>query len=146
MDYKETDLVPPPDVPARAVVRWTPARFLLVGGCALIVLGLSGALGLFSSLPPSNVLNPPYWIDWVHVSVGTVAILVALKGNANIQRRLAFVPAVLGSAMGIAGLALSLHSGHGISPKPVDLSDHVTHVCVGALASWAIWNTRPRIA
>jgi len=127
------------DANARAVVFWTPARFLLVGGSALIVLGFSGVLGISQSLSAADLFNPPRWINWLHLSVGTAAMLVAFKGKASVQRGIAFVPAVLGSTLGIAGLALSLYAGPG---KASDLSDHLAHLFVGAMASWATWNAK----
>ena len=128
-----------------SLIHWMPARFLAVGGCALICLGTSGALGIFSYLPTTNVLNPPYWINWVHIAVGCIAVLVVLKGNASVQQGLTMVPAALGSALGIGGLVLSLYTGHAQSGgRPVDLSDHITHLCVGAMASWALWSSRSR--
>jgi hypothetical protein len=133
------------DANARPAVRWTPARFLLVGGSVLIVLGLSGILEISGSLSRSDLLNPPYWINWLHLSVGAAAALVALKGNPNIQRGMALVPAVLASTLGIGGLASSLYAWHGKASEPLDLSEPIAHICVGTMASWAVWNTRPRI-
>jgi hypothetical protein len=132
------------DANARPAVRWTPARFLLVGGTVLIVLGLSGILGISESLSRSDLLNPPYWINWLHLSVGASGALVALKGSPNIQRGMAFVPAVLASALGICGLAWNLYRWYGQVSEPLDLSEPIAHICVGTMASWAVWHTRPR--
>ena len=102
------------------------------------------ALGTFSSLSPVEIFNPPYWINWVHLSVGTATAVVALKGNTNTQRGFDFVPAVLASTLGIIGVTLSLYGLHGHASEPLGVSDHVTNFCVGGMASWAVWNRRPR--
>jgi len=90
-----------------------------------------------------DLFNAPSWINSLHLSVGTTALLVAAKGTAKIQRAMAFVPAVLGSILGICGLCLSFYADH--NSTPADLSDPLTHLCVGAMAFWAVWNTRSRI-
>ena len=130
---------------ALPAARWTPARFLLAGGSVLIVLGLSGILEVTGSLSRSDLLNPPHWINWLHLSVGASAVVLALKGNPNIQRGMALVPAVLASTLGIGGLGLSLYAWHGKALEFPDLSEPIAHICVGAMACWAVWNTRPRI-
>ena len=142
----ESCLLQPRDAAPQPLVHWTPARFLLVGGTVLIVLGLCGVLGISGLLSRADLFNPPQWINWLHLSVGAAGVLVAFKGNADIQRGIACVPAALGSTLGIAGLALSLHAGHGSASGGLDLSEPLTHLCVGAAASWAVWNTRSRIA
>jgi len=128
-----------PNVHSPHLSGWTPARFLLVGGIILMVLGLSGAIGVLSSLSSAGLFNPPYWIDWVHVSVGVAAATVALAGNASLQRAVTFLPAVLGTVLGVFGMAFSLFTR---GPQSADLSDHIAHLCVGTMASWALWRTR----
>lgn len=137
----KTISIPAPDVDHRPYPWWTPARFVVAGGCTLIGLGLSGLLGI--SISRLDVFNAPSWINSLHLSVGTTALLVAAKGNAKILRAMAFVPAVLGSILGVGGLCLSLYAVH--NSTPADLSEPLTHLCVGAMASWAAWNTRSRI-
>ena len=117
----ESCLLQPRDAAPQPLVHWTPARFLLVGGTVLIVLGLCGVLRMSGLLSRADLFNPPQWINWLHLSVGAAAVLVALKGNADVQRGIACVPAALGSTLGIAGLALSLHAGHGSASEGLDL-------------------------
>src|SRR6266536_3017711 len=108
---------------------WTPARFLFAGGAMLTLIGFTGAIGVLGSVSPALVFHPPYWIHWVHLSAGIVNIAVATTGSGRLQRAITFLPAVLGTALGLAGFVI----------READPSDQITHFCVGAMALLALW-------
>ena len=59
-----------------------------------------------------------------------------------------FVPAVLATAIGLAGLAFgvfALGAPNGpVASELADPSDPIAHLCVGTMALLALWNTRSR--
>jgi hypothetical protein len=113
---------------------WTPARFLFVGGVMLTLIGFTGAIGVLGLVSSAVVFHPPYWIHWVHLSAGIANIAVATTGTGRLQRAIAFVPAVLGTALGVAGFVI----------READPSDQITHFSVGAMALLALWSSRSR--
>jgi hypothetical protein len=121
---------------------WTPARFLLVAGTILTVIGSTGAAGLLGRVSTASVFHPPSWINWLHFSVGLTVIPIALLGTRQLQRRIVMFPAIVGTALGVLGLASGPLAGTHVGPDASDLSDHITHLCVGAGAHLALWNTR----
>jgi hypothetical protein len=58
-----------------------------------------------------------------------------------IQNALTLVPAVLATALGLAGLLLGLHVANRFNmPELADPSDHLAHLTVGVVALWAWLN------
>jgi hypothetical protein len=112
---------------------WTPGRFLFTGGAVLLVLGVAGLAGVLGSISTLSVFNPPNWINWLHTTVGSLAIAVAFIAHPRVKLVLTLFPSVAGTAIGVVGLLFNM-------PALPDLSDHLTHVVVGLLASWAVWN------
>jgi hypothetical protein len=112
---------------------WTPGRFLLTGGIVLLVLGLAGLAGALGSVSTMSLFNPPYWVNWLHTAAGSLLIALALKAHSNVKLAIAMFGCVAGTTIGTVGLLFN-------KPALPDLSDHLTHLAVGLLAAWAVWN------
>jgi hypothetical protein len=114
-----------------------PRRFLFTASCILLttsVLGMTGHLGRISR---AAFFHPPYWINWVHLSLGTLAVSVAARGTRKSQAEMAFVPAVLATTLGLSGLLLGSRAAKRFNiPELADPSEHTAHLLVGLLALW----------
>ena len=114
-----------------------PRVFLFLASAVLTTIGLAGVAGVLGSLSDASFFNPPYWINWVHLSLGLVVLTATLKGGRMIQNALTLVPAVLATALGLAGLLLGLHAANRFNmPELADPSDHLAHLTVGVVALW----------
>ncbi len=119
-----------------------PRRFLLIGGTTLVTIGGLGAIGWLQSVSRASFFRPPYWINWVHLGVGTAALAIAAKGGRRLQAGVTLFPAVMGTALGLGGLLLGRRAAERFNlPELRDPSDHVAHLMVGTLAAWG-WHGR----
>ncbi|MGH6814628.1 MAG: hypothetical protein ACREC6_02895 [Hyphomicrobiaceae bacterium] len=119
-----------------------PRHFLLLGGTILVTIGLAGVMGLLSSISRASVFNPPYWINWVHLTFGIFVLAIVFAGNRTLQSAITFAAAVMGSTLGLSGLLLGSYAAKRYDmPELADPSDHLAHLTVGALALWA-WSNR----
>jgi hypothetical protein len=118
-----------------------PRVFLFLASAVLTTIGLAGVAGVLGSISHASFFNPPYWINWVHLTLGLVVLTAALKGGRKIQNALTLVAAVLATALGLAGLLLGLHAANRFNmPELADPSDHLAHLTVGVVALWASLN------
>jgi hypothetical protein len=118
-----------------------PGRFLLIGGTVLVILGLAGVVGWLASMSRASVFNPPYWINWVHLTLGIVVLAVALSGTRTVQNVITLVAAAMGSIMGAVGLLFGSYAARRYNmPELADPSEHLAHLAVGVLAAWAWLN------
>jgi hypothetical protein len=118
-----------------------PGRFLLIGGTVLVILGLAGVVGWLASMSRASVFNPPYWINWVHLTLGIVVLAVALSGARAVQNVFTLVAAAMGSIMGAVGLLFGSYAARRYNmPELADPSEHLAHFTVGVLAAWAWLN------
>jgi hypothetical protein len=119
-----------------------PRRFLLLGGTVLVVIGLAGAAGLLGSISRASVFNPPYWINWVHLTFGVVVLAIAFAGRRTLQNAITLTAGIMGSTLGLSGLLLGPYAANRYNmPELADPSDHLAHLTVGVLALWA-WSNR----
>ena len=119
-----------------------PRQFLVLAGTVLIIIGLAGAMGFLASISQASVFNPPYWINWVHLSFGVVVLAIAAAGGRTLQNAFALVAGILGSALGVSGLLLGSYAANRYKmPELADPSEHLAHLTVGVLALWA-WSNR----
>jgi hypothetical protein len=118
-----------------------PGRFLLIAGTVLVILGLAGVVGWLASMSRASVFNPPYWINWVHLTLGIVVLAVALSGARAVQNVITLVAAAMGSIMGAVGLLFGSYAARRYNmPELADPSEHLAHLAVGVLAAWAWLN------
>jgi hypothetical protein len=128
-----------------------PQRFLLVGGCLLVTIGLLGIINVLGTLSSAAFFHPPSWINWLHLSFGTVAPTVGLLGSSKRQVGFTFFGAILLNSIGLLGLLvyafglLGLHAGAFVANPQIaaefaDPSDHIVYLAVGLLALWG-WIT-----
>jgi hypothetical protein len=115
-----------------------PGRFLLIGGTVLVILGLAGVVGWLASMSRASVFNPPYWINWVHLTLGIVVLAVALSGARAVQNVFTLVAAAMGSIMGAVGLLFGSYAARRYNMP--ELADPSEHLAVGVLAAWAWLN------
>jgi hypothetical protein len=119
-----------------------PRQFLLLGGTVLVVIGLAGAAGLLGSISRASVFNPPYWINWVHLTFGVVVLAIAFAGRRTLQNAITLTAGIMGSTLGLSGLLLGPYAANRYNmPELADPSDHLAHLTVGVLALWA-WSNR----
>jgi len=120
-----------------------PLRFLRLASVALIVLGILGIVGILGTISSAGFFHPPYWINWVHLILGIFVLFTALKGNTKQQAMVTSIPMVLGTALGLIGLLFGrfLADRYAI-PELADPSDHIAHLTVGILATWAWFNRK----
>jgi hypothetical protein len=120
---------------------WNATHFLYTGGIVLVLLGWAGITGVLGHISDRVFFHPPGWVNWMHLSVGTAVLAVALFSPRGLKIALACVPAVLATAIGLGGLVLglgtALRAGRGAS---FDASDALAHLAVGALAIWSLYN------
>jgi hypothetical protein len=123
-----------------------PHRFLSAAGPVLITLGLLGLTHVLGKISSASFFHPPYWINWVHLSIGSIVLGVAAWGNRKLQASLTLVPAVLGTTLGVSGLLFgSLAAKRFNIPELADPSDHMAHLTVGLLALWGWLGRKSRI-
>jgi len=121
-----------------------PRRFLFLSGTTLVALGGLGVLGYLQRISHASLFRPPSWINWVHLCVGMGALAIAARGTKRMQAGVVLFPAVLGTTMGLAGLAFGGVAARRFDvPDLADPSDHLAHLTVGLLALWA-WRERSR--
>src|SRR5512145_246233 len=114
-----------------------PRHFLVVAGTVLVTLGAAGAIGLLGSISRATLFNPPYWINWVHLTFGIVVLAAAVAGGRMLQNAFALTAGILGSTFGLAGLLLGSYAANRYNmPELADLSEHLAHLTVGVLALW----------
>ena len=79
-------------MPALIVKLVRPRHFLFVAGTFLVTLGAAGAMGLLSSISSASFFNPPYWINWVHLTFGIMVLGIALAGGLALQNTMTLAP------------------------------------------------------
>ena len=119
-----------------------PRRFLLLAGTVLTFIGLAGATGLLGSISHATLFNPPYWINWAHLTFGIFVLTIAFAGVRTIENGMTLAAGILGSTLGFLGLLLGSYAANRYSkPELANPSEHLAHLTVGALALWA-WSNR----
>ena len=119
-----------------------PHLFLFVAGTLLVNLGAAGVMGLLSSISSASFFNPPYWINWVHLTFGFAVLGIALAGGRRLQNTMTLAAGIIGTLLGLSGLLLGSYAANRYSmPELADPSDHLAHLTVGVLALWA-WSSR----
>jgi hypothetical protein len=121
----------------------TPRRFLILGGSVLIVLGILGLTGILGKVSAASFFRPPYWINWFHLTLGSLVLTVGRTGNSRLQSGFALMAAIVGTTIGTLGLVFGAAAANrfGIA-ELADPSDHVAHLLVGLTASWALFTHR----
>lgn len=108
----------------------------------LVTIGLAGVAGWLGSISRASVFNPPYWINWVHLSLGILVLATTLAGTRTVQNAITFAAAILGSTLGLSGLLFGSYASKRYNmPELADPSEHLAHLAVGVLAFWA-WSNR----
>jgi len=112
-----------------------PQRFLCIGGATLVLLGTLGIVRVLGSLSEAAFFQPPRWINWLHLGVGSLVLVVAWRGEPRTQQALTMVAATVATSIGLGGLLLGARAGPQAAADP---SDHVAHLLVGLVAIWAL--------
>lgn len=119
-----------------------PKRFLIIAGIVLITIGLLGVVGLLGSVSSASFFHPPYWINWVHLSLGIFVSCIARWGSLRLQVAVTLLATIMGMALGLLGLLLGSYFANRFNiPELGDPSDHLAHLAVGILAFWG-WRNR----
>jgi hypothetical protein len=75
-----------------------PRQFLLLGGTVLVIIGVAGAAGLLGSISRASVFNPPYWINWIHLTFGIVVLAIAFAGGRTLENGITLAAGIMGSS------------------------------------------------
>jgi hypothetical protein len=122
----------------------TPRRFLAIGGLVLIAIGILGGTHLLQRISIASFFNPPYWINWFHLSLGALVLVVALSRASRLQAGITLFAAIVGTSIGLLGLSLGSFAAERFAmPELADPSDHLAHLTVGVVALWG-WLNRAR--
>lgn len=74
-------------------------------GIIMILLGLSGLMGLTGPLPSDSVFGDGWWLSnvevWVHLVVGIVLLVLSYAISGSAQRSLAMIVGVVALLVGI---------------------------------------------
>jgi hypothetical protein len=116
-----------------------PQRFLFIGGATLVLLGTLGIIRVLGSLSDAAFFHPPSWINWLHLGVGSLVLVVAWRGDPPARLALTMVAAVAATGIGLGGLVLGARGG---ANQATDPSDHLAHLLVGLTAAWALLGSR----
>jgi hypothetical protein len=91
----------------------------------------------------SDVFNPPYWLNWFHLSFGMVVLRIAIAGDQKLQNGFTLVAFVMGTTLGLAGMPFGSYVALRYDmPQLADSSDPIAHLAVGMLALAALWNRK----
>ncbi len=110
-------------------------QFLMIGGIILVVLALLG----FVNFRIGDTLYFDSAENWAHLVLGVVALSAAYYANADMQRVLGYIFAVVALYFGIHGFILHSHDApnyYGVTN--LEYLDDVIHVVVGLWALWAV--------
>src|SRR4030088_716453 len=83
-----------------------PKRYLLIGGSILVTIGLLGIIDVLGSLSSAAFFHPPSWINWLHVSVGILVLVVAFLGSSKWQVGITLFGAMLLNTIGLLGVLI----------------------------------------
>src|SRR5437870_2995412 len=81
-----------------------PRRFAVLGGSVLVTLGLAGISGMLAAVSRAAFFRPPYWINWFHLSLGSLLLGPGVRGSRNVQAGATLVGTIMGLATGLLGL------------------------------------------
>ena len=114
-----------------------PRKFLFIASSVLLMIGSLGISGGLGALSRASFFHPPYWINWVHLGLGTLTLSVATSGTRKWQAALAFIATVMGLTLGLLGLLFGSSAAKRFNlPELADPSDHIAHLLVGLTALW----------
>ena len=120
-----------------------PKRFLTIGGAILVTTGILGVTHLLGKISDASFFNPPYWINWFHLTLGVLVLIVAFSRFTRLQALVTLFPAIVATAIGLLGLIFgSWAASYFNNSQLADPSDHLVHLAVGLAALWA-WRNRP---
>ncbi len=118
-----------------------PKQFLLIGGVALVVIGLAGFFGIIGPTPERSLFGMNWWFDngenWAHLILGIVALVAAYVLGAMWQKWLVLALGVTGLLVVLWGLMVSG------SPVPnfygVNLENPADNLLHFVISAWALW-------
>ena len=123
-----------------------PKQFLQIGGVILLVLGIAGAVGIFS-----KTNTPWFWLDngenVAHIVLGVVALAASfVLKDANAQKWLVALVGILGIFSAVFGYAVLSGGEPNAGFTNLEGSDDILHLVVGAWALAAAFVRRPAMA
>jgi hypothetical protein len=115
-----------------------PARFLTAAAATLLTIGTLGVTGRLRRISRASFFNPPYWINWFHLGLGTFVAGARLAGSSRLQASTTLLATVMGLMLGSLGLLLGPPAARRFDvPELADPSDHLAHLAVGLTALWS---------
>ena len=121
-----------------------PSRFVSIAAAALLTIGTLGITHRLGRISRASFFNPPYWINWFHLLLGSVMGMARARGSKELQASATLIATVAGMTLGLLGLSLGPVAARRFQqPQLADPSDHLAHLSVGLLALWS-WRNRNR--
>lgn len=115
-----------------------PKQFLLVGGIALLVLGVGGFAGVLGPTPAQSIFGAMWYFDnaenLAHTVLGVAGLAALFIFPALLQKYLVALLGVLGVAVGLYSL---VGSSMLLGANLENPADTILHLVVGAWALYA---------
>ncbi len=115
-----------------------PKQFLLVGGSALLLLGILGYIGVLGPTPDKSLFGAMWYFDnaenLAHTVLGIAGLAAAFIFPTSLQKMLVVLLGILGVVVGAYSLVLgSMLLGANLENP----ADTILHLVVGAWALYA---------
>jgi hypothetical protein len=114
-----------------------PKQWLIVGGAALVLLGVLGYAGIIGPTPADSIFGASWWFDnaenAAHLLLGIVGLIAAFVLPGMYQKYLVFILGIVGVLFGLYSLVIGPTF---MSANLENPADTLLHLVVGA---WGIW-------
>lgn len=118
-------------------------QWLILGGLALILLGVLGFAGVIGPTASDSIFGPSWYFDnaenYAHLILGVVAVIAAFVLSRKIQKPLVFLLGLVALFFGIYSLVIGPSFSTANLENPADT---LLHLVVGIWALVAAANTK----
>lgn len=117
-----------------------PKQFLTLGGIVLVIVGALGFMGVLGPTAESSIFGEAWWFDnaenWAHLVIGVVGLVIAMWGNAMLQKWVTILVGLFALVTTISGFVWgSSYLGANLENP----ADNILHLIV---AVWALWSAK----
>jgi len=125
-------------------------QFLIWGGLIMIILGVSGLVGVLGQTASGSIFGNGWFFDmgqsWVNIIVGVIALLAAWVLDTESRRWIAGILGILGLIVGVLGFVLPSSFSAILGPNPENLVSNLFYLVIGVWGAWATWGMTEREA
>jgi hypothetical protein len=117
-----------------------PRQFLILGGAALLLVGILGFVGVIGPTAEDSIFGDPWFFDngenYAHTVLGIVGLAAAFLFPVNLQRILVLALGILGIFVGVFSLFGPITEGVTfLGSNLQNPADTILHLVIGA---WAL--------